>query len=337
MLSRRTFTKLAATTATLAGMGTPAATAGTGAASTRPVSGLGPLRHVRTELLDIAYHESGPADGPVVLLGHGWPYSPHAFTDVVPALVHRGHRVLTPYLRGHGETRFRAVSTSRSGQQAAMGADWLAFLDALRVDRALFAGYDWGGRGLCVAAALWPERCAGLVSVNSYLVQDLSAATRPGKPSVESAQWYFYYFLTERGRNGLTENAKELAREVWTRNSPTWRFTEADLNRAAGLWTNPDYVPVVLHSYRHRLLAAEGDPRYADLEARLARLPRITVPAVTLDGLDDGNFPATDGTASAKYFTGPRVHHQVAGAGHNLPQERPKAFVNAVLQVARLR
>ncbi|GAA2777659.1 alpha/beta fold hydrolase [Crossiella cryophila] len=363
MLTRRTFTKLITTgaaTATLTGVSTAAAKAQTEprtgmardeapaqdkpSASDRPsTSGapgwrsLGPIRQVRTELLDIAYHESGPATGPVVLLGYGWPYSPLAYAEVAPALARRGYRVLIPYLRGQGTTRFRSPNTMRSGQQAALGSDWIAFMDALKIPKAIFGGYDWGGRGLCVAAALWPERCLGLVSVNNYLVQNLSLARMPLAPSIESAQWYFYYFLTERGRNGLTTNTKELTRVVWQRNSPTWRFTEQDLDQAVSIFQNPDYVDIVLHNYRHRLLTEPGDPRYDDLESKLLTQPRITVPTVTLDGLDDGNFPPTNGTPSAKFFTGPRVHHQVPGAGHNLPQERPKAFLNAVLEVTRLR
>jgi pimeloyl-ACP methyl ester carboxylesterase len=337
MINRRTFTKVVTAGAATASLGGFSAGEALAEDSSKPFRGLGPIKHVHTDLLDVAYYEAGPADGKVVLLGHGWPYSPFAFVDVVPDLVRRGYRVLVPYLRGHGPTRFLSDDTFRSGQQAALGSDVIAFLDALKIPRAIFGGYDWGGRGMCVAAALWPERCAGLVSVNSYLVQNLALAKIPLMPSIESAQWYFYYFLTERGKAGLTQNTKELARVVWTRNSPTWKFTEADLDRAAALFDNPDYVSVVLHVYRHRLLTEPGDPRYDALEAQLLKQPPIKVPTVTLDGLDDGNFPPTDGTSSALHFTGPRVHHQIPGAGHNLPQERPKAFVNAILEVAHLR
>lgn len=333
MITRRTFGKAVGAGAAVASLtGVPASAAA-------PASrGLGQLKKVRTDLLEIAYYEAGPATGPVVLLGHGWPYSPYAFDQVVPELVRRGYRVLTPYLRGHGQTVFLSADTFRSGQQAALGSDWIAFMDALKIPRAIFAGYDWGGRGLCVAAALWPEHCAALVSVNSYLVQNLDPklASNPVAPAIEAAQWYFDYFTTERGKRGLTQNRKEIARVVWTKNSPTWHYTEADLNRAAALMTNPDYVAVVLHVYRHRRLTEPGDPRYDDLEALLRKQPPITVPTVTLDGKDDGNFPWTDGTASAARFTGPRVHHVVPGAGHNLPQEKPHAFVRAVFEAARL-
>lgn len=333
MISRRTFGKVVGAGAATASLASVATTA-----TATPPRGLGRLKKVRTDLLEIAYYEAGPADGPVVLLGHGWPYSPYAFTEVVPELVRRGYRVLTPFLRGHGETVFLSADTFRSGQQAALGSDWIAFMDALHVPKAIFAGYDWGGRGLCVAAALWPERCVALVSVNSYLVQNLDPklAVIPAAPAVEAAQWYFDYFTTERGKNGLTQNRKEIARVVWTKNSPTWHYTEADLDRAATLMTNPDYVAVVLHVYRHRRLTEQGDPRYDALEARLRQQPPITVPAVTLDGKDDGNFPWTDGKPSAFHFTGPRVHHVVQGAGHNLPQEKPHAFVKAILEAARL-
>ena len=210
-------------------------------------------------------------------------------------------------------------------------------MDALAIPRAIFAGHDWGGRAACVAAALWPERCAGIISVNSYLIQDISSAMTPIRPDLEAGLWYFYYFLTERGRAGLAAHRTEIARVIWLRNSPDWQFDDATLQRAAVAFDNPDYVDVVLHSYRHRLGSAPGYPVYDDLEKKLALQPAITVPAVTLDGLADGNFPATDGSASARHFTGPRVHHQVPNAGHNLPQEAPDAFANAILELAHLR
>ncbi len=301
-----------------------------------PLPRLEPTRSARAGDLDVAYHEDGPPDGEVVLLLHGFPYDVHSYVDVVPLLAAAGRRVLVPYLRGHGPTRFLSSETMRSGQQAALGADTLAFMDALGVDRAVLAGYDWGGRAACVVAALWPERCTGIVSVNSYLVQDIRASTAPIRPDLEAGFWYFFYFLTERGRLGLAANRRAIAEVIWTRNSPAWTFDDATLDRAARAFENPDYVEVVIHSYRHRLGYAPGDPRYADLEARLAAQPPIPVPAVTLDGLADGNFPATDGGPSAVHFTGPRRHHQVPNAGHNLPQEAPDTFAAAVLEVATL-
>jgi len=295
------------------------------------------LRYVRTDALEVAYFEAGPSDGEVALLLHGFPYDIHSYVDVIPRLVEAGHRVIAPYLRGHGPTRFLDSAAPRSGQQAAIGTDVIALMDALDIPRAIFAGYDWGGRVVCVAAALWPERCAGIVSVNSYLIQDVSLAMTPIRPDLEAGFWYFYYFLTERGRAGLTANRREIARVIWTRNSPNWHFDDATLERAAVAFDNPDYVDVVLHSYRHRLGYAPSYPPYDQIEKKLAARPAITVPAVTLDGLADGNFPATDGSTSARHFTGPRVHHQVPNAGHSLPQESPDAFASAVLELAHLR
>jgi pimeloyl-ACP methyl ester carboxylesterase len=297
---------------------------------------LEPLASVRTDLLEVAYYEAGPGDGQAVLLLHGFPYDVHSYVDVAPRLAEAGRRVLVPYLRGHGPTRFLDPATMRSGQQAALGADVVAFLDALGISRAVLAGYDWGGRAANVVAALWPERCAGLVSVNSYLVQDISAASTPLSPHLEAGFWYFYYFLTERGRAGLTAHRREIAEVIWTRNSPAWSFDDATLDRAADAFDNPDFVDVVVHSYRHRLGYAPGDRAYDELEDRLAGRPQIPVPTVTLDGLADGNFPATDGTPSAEHFSGPRVHHRVPRAGHNLPQEAPDAFAAAALEVTSL-
>lgn len=297
---------------------------------------LDPVRFVRTDVLGIAYYEAGPSEGETVLLLHGFPYDIHTYADVIPQLVAAGRRVIVPYLRGHGPTHFLDGATPRSGQQAALGADVIALMEALVIPHAILAGHDWGGRAACIVAALWPERCSGLVSVNGYLIQDIAAAVTPIRPDLEAGLWYFYYFLTERGRAGLTANRRDIARVIWTRNSPEWRFDEATLDRAAAAFANPDYVEVVLHSYRHRLGLAPGDPRYDHIEAQLAARPSIPVPAVTLDGLADGNFPATDGSASVPHFTGPRVHHQVPHAGHNLPQEAPDAFVAAILELATL-
>ena len=297
---------------------------------------LAPLRRAITRTLDIAYCELGPEDGPPVILLHGYPYDIHSYVDVAPLLAERGYRVLVPYLRGHGGTVFRDPTTPRSGQQAAIGADVIDFMDATGISRAVLAGYDWGGRAACVVAALWPDRVAGLVSVNGYLIQDLAASAIPLRPDLEAGFWYFFYFLTERGRIGLTEHRREIAEVIWRRNSPAWSWDAATLDRAAEAFDNPDYVDVVLHSYRHRLGYAAGADEYAALENRLASLPAITVPTVTLDGEADGNFPATDGSAGARHFMGPRVHHRVPGAGHNLPQEAPQAFADAVTEVLSL-
>jgi pimeloyl-ACP methyl ester carboxylesterase len=295
-----------------------------------------PYRRVTTDLLEVAYHEAGPATGPPVVLLHGFPYDIHSYVEVAPLLAKFGYRVIVPYLRGHGPTRFLRPDTPRSGQQAALGADVIALMDALAIPRAVLAGYDWGGRAACVAAALQPERVTGLVSVNSYLVQDIGTAMHPLRPDLEAGFWYFFYFLTERGRAGLAANRRQLAEVIWRRNSPKWAFGSGELDRAAQAFDNPDYVDVVIHSYRHRLGEAAGAPDYAEAEAALARVPAITVPTVTLDGTADGNFPATDGNPTAAHFTGSRVHHQVPDAGHNLPQEAPTAFADAIREVSEL-
>jgi pimeloyl-ACP methyl ester carboxylesterase len=298
-----------------------------------PLLRLEPLRHIDAGVLDVAYFEAGPADGPVVMLLHGFPYDIHSYVDVAPQLAAKGCRVVVPYLRGYGPTRFRDSATPRSGEQAAMGADLMALMDALHIERAVFAGYDWGGRAACVAAALWPERCIGLVSVNGYLIQDIAKAMVPAKPEREVALWYQYYFQLERGRAGLAADRRGIARILWEQWSPNWAFDDANLERTAVAHDNPDYVDVVIHSYRHRFGLADGDPRYADIQRRLAALPVITVPAITLDGDGDGVAPATDGAAQAGKFTGRRTHRVIPGAGHNLPQEEPDAFAAAVMEM----
>ncbi|HEX5858379.1 MAG TPA: alpha/beta hydrolase [Microbacterium sp.] len=293
-----------------------------------------PTRTVAAGELSVAYVDAGdPSAEPVVLL-HGYPYDVHSYVEVIPLLVEAGFRVLVPYLRGHGATRFLDPAADRSGQQAALGADVLAFVDALALEQPILAGHDWGGRAACVVAALWPERISGLVSVNGYLIQDIAAAGTPISPDLEAGFWYFWYFATDRGAAGLRRHRREIARVIWRRNSPEWGFTDADLERAAAAFENPDYVDVVIHSYRHRLGLAPGSPRYEELERRLAASPAITVPTITLDGMADGNFPATDGSQHATLFTGPREHRCIPHAGHNLPAEAPDAFAAAVLAVA---
>jgi pimeloyl-ACP methyl ester carboxylesterase len=294
---------------------------------------LEPLRHVDAGALTIAYFEAGPADGPVVMLLHGFPYDIHSYVDVAPILASGGCRVIVPYLRGYGPTRFRDKATPRSGEQAAVGADLIALMDALGIKRAVFAGYDWGGRAACIGAALWPDRCAGLVSVNSYLIQDIARVMVPAKPEREVPLWYQYYFQLERGRAGLAANRRDIARILWRQWSPNWHFDDATFERTAIAHDNADYVDVVIHSYRHRFGLAEGDPQYADLQRRLAALPPVTVPTITLDGEGDGVAAPTDGTASAAKFTGRRIHRLVPRAGHNLPQEEPEVFAKAVMEL----
>ncbi|WP_237682555.1 alpha/beta fold hydrolase [Microbacterium sp. B19(2022)] len=284
--------------------------------------------------LSVSYFDLGdPQADPVVLL-HGYPYDVHSYVEVAPMLVEAGYRAIVPYLRGHGDTRFRDRDAPRTGEQAALGSDLLAFIDALDLDEPVLAGYDWGGRAACVVAALWPERISGLVSVNGYLIQNIAASQTPIRPDLEAGFWYFWYFATDRGRRGLDANRREIADVIWRRNSPEWAFSDAEMDRAAAAFDNPDYVDVVIHSYRHRLGLAPGAPKYEDLEHALASAPPISVPTITLDGEADGNFPATDGTPQAHLFTGPREHRRVPHAGHHLPAEAPHAFAQAVADVA---
>lgn len=294
-----------------------------------------PLRHVRAGVLDIAYFEQGPTAGPPVVLMHGFPYDIHSYREVAPLLANAGCRVLVPYLRGYGGTRFVNASTLRSGEQAALGADLLAFLDGLGIERAVLAGYDWGGRAACVVAALWPERCAGLVSVNSYNIQNIARAMEPEAPEKELRLWYQYYLHGERGRAGLEQNRRAFSKLLWQLWSPTWRFDDATFEQSAAAFDNPDFVEVVVHSYRHRYALVPGDPAYANIEAKLAQQPVITVPSITLDGADDGVRPPADASVHAARFSALRDHQILDGVGHNLPQEAPQEFAMAVLELVR--
>ncbi|NYE62931.1 pimeloyl-ACP methyl ester carboxylesterase [Duganella sp. 1224] len=311
-----------------------AAAASSSAAAARRLAGM-PTRQVEAGVLDVGYHQAGPENGHPVILLHGFPYDIHSYAEVAPRLAAQGYRVIVPYLRGHGSTRFLDPATPRAGQQAALGQDVIDLMDALHIPEAVLAGYDWGGRAACVAAAMKPTRCVGLVAVNGYLIQDIGRAATPAPAPVEAGLWYQYYFLTERGRAGLTANRAAIARVLWKHNSPAWRFDDASFARAARAFDNPDYVDVVLHAYRHRLGQAAGYPDYEETEALLAAQPVIKSPAITLDGLADGLLPATDGRADAARFSGPRQHRQIPGAGHNLPQEAPRAFADAVAALAR--
>lgn len=292
------------------------------------------LRTVHAGVLEIAYLESGDPAGTPVFLMHGFPYDVHAFDEVAAILAAKGFRVIVPYLRGFGPTRFLHSHTPRSGEQAALGADLLALMDTLRIDRALLAGYDWGGRAACVIAALWPQRCAGLVSLNSYNIHDVARAMEPDTPANERSLWYQYYFHNERGRAGLTTHRRNLIRLLWQDWSPSWNFDGATFERSAPSFDNPDFVDVVIHSYRVRYGLVEGDPAYAAIERQLAALPAISVPSITFDGEDDGVRPPASAQASAHRFSGRRSHRIVPGAGHNLPQERPEIFAQAVIELA---
>ena len=294
------------------------------------------LQHVEAGVLDIAYFEAGPADGPTVLLMHGFPYDIHAYAEVAPVLAAQGCHVIVPYLRGYGETRFLSDATPRSGEQAALGADLLALMDALHIPRAVLAGYDWGGRAACVVAALWPERCAGLVSFNSYNIQNIAKGMQPDTAENEHRLWYQYYFHSERGRAGLAKDRRGVTRLLWRLWSPTWSFDEATFECSAAAFDHPDFVDVVIHSYRHRFGLVPGDPAYAYIENRLAAQPPITVPTITFDGADDGVRSPADASAHAARFTGPRSHRVVPGVGHNMPQEVPRVFADAVLELVPL-
>jgi pimeloyl-ACP methyl ester carboxylesterase len=296
---------------------------------------LQPLRHITAGVLDVALYQTGPVDGPPVFLMHGFPYDIHAYAEVAPLLAAQGCRVYVPFLRGFGATRFLSDATPRSGEQAALGADLLALMDALAVPRAVLAGYDWGGRAACVVAALWPGRCAGLVSLNSYNIQNIAKAMQPDTPANEHSLWYQYYFHSERGRAGLAADRRAFCRLLWKLWSPTWVFDDATFERSAAAFDNPDFVDVVIQSYRHRFGLEAGDPALTGIEERLAAQPAISVPSITFDGADDGVRPPADAAQHARFFTGPRTHRIVPGAGHNLPQEKPQVFASAVLELVQ--
>jgi pimeloyl-ACP methyl ester carboxylesterase len=296
---------------------------------------LKPLRFLNAGAVNIAFFEAGPEDGPPVFLMHGFPYDIHAYSEVASILVTQGCRVYVPYLRGFGPTRFLNDTTPRSGEQAALGADLLALMDALGVSEAVLAGYDWGGRAACVVAALWPERCSGLLSFNSYNIQNIARAMIPDTPENEHSLWYQYYFHSERGRAGVAKDRRGICKLLWKLWSPTWAFDEATFERSAAAFDNPDFVDVVIQSYRHRFGLAPGDPAYAEIERRLNLQPAITVPAITFDGADDGVRPPASAAQHGHLFTGPRSHRLVPGVGHNMPQEVPRVFADAVMELVR--
>ncbi|MBX9698309.1 MAG: alpha/beta hydrolase [Acetobacteraceae bacterium] len=294
-----------------------------------------PIRTCRTPTLEIAYEESGPSAGPTVVLLHGFPYAPRGYDAVVAILAAQGRRCLVPYLRGYGPTRFLDAATPRSGQQAALGRDLLDFLDALAIPRAVLCGYDWGGRAACIVAALWPERAAGLVSCTGYNIQDIAASVRPAPPEQECRNWYQYYLHGERGRAGLTAFRRDYARLLWRQWSPDWAFDEATFAASADAFDNPDFVEVVVHSYRHRYGYAPGDPTLEPIEARLAAQPRIGVPTIAPHGESDGIGLVQTSEGHHRFFTGPYERRVFPRVGHNPPQEAPEAFARCVLDLAR--
>jgi pimeloyl-ACP methyl ester carboxylesterase len=293
------------------------------------------VKHVRTPVLEFAYEEGGPAGGLPVILLHGFPYDPRAFDAVVADLNAAGVGTIVPYLRGYGPTRFLSSETFRSGEQAALGQDLLELMDALEIAQAVVAGFDWGGRAACVVAALWPERVHGLVTYAGYQIQDIARSAQPADPEQERRFWYQYYFQTERGRNGLAASRADLGRLLWKLWSPSWNFDEAIYRRTAASFDNDDFVAVVIHSYRHRMGNAAGDPRYATIEARLAALPKIGVPTIVIHGAADDVSPAEKSEGHQRHFTGRYERLVFPNVGHNPPQEAPEDFARAVLDLCR--
>jgi pimeloyl-ACP methyl ester carboxylesterase len=294
------------------------------------------LKHVSAGVLDIAYFDLGPTQGIPTILLHGFPYDVYAYEEVASDLAASGHRCVVPFLRGYGPTRFLSPDTRRSGEQAALSADLLALMDALGIEKAILGGYDWGGRAACIVAALWPERVIGLVSAGTgYNIQDITQAANPGPPDQEARDWYQYYFHTDRGKKGLEQQRRQICRFLWQTWSPTWSFIDATFERSAAAFDNPDFVDVVIHSYRHRYGIVPGDPAYAEIEARLAKQPDISISTVVLLGADDGVDPPSSNDKDAVHFRGFYRRCVIPGVGHNVPQEAPAAFSEGVRELLR--
>jgi len=303
-----------------------------------PVNGtsFGPLKQIDAGPLNVGYAEAGPANGPAVVLLHGWPYDIYSFVEVAPILASAGYRVIVPYVRGYGTTRFKSDATFRNGQPSAVALDVTDLMDALKIDKAILAGFDWGARSADVVAALWPERCKALVSVSGYLIGSQASGKLPLPPNAEYQWWYQYYFATDRGQRGYEKYRRDFAKLIWQLASPKWNFDDATFDRSAASFENPDHVSIVIHNYRWRLGLAEGEAKYDDLERKLAAGPVIAVPTITLEG-DDNGAPHPPPSAYAKQFSGPYEHRTITGGiGHNLPQEAPEAFAKAVIDVDRL-
>jgi pimeloyl-ACP methyl ester carboxylesterase len=293
------------------------------------------LKHIDAGLLNVGYAEAGPADGAPVILLHGWPYDIHSFVDVAPLLASAGYRVIVPYLRGYGTTRFLSDATVRNGQPSAVAVDTIALMDALRIEKATLAGFDWGARTANIVAALWPERCKAMVSVSGYLIGNPEAERKPLPPQAELQWWYQFYFATERGREGYDKYRHDFSKLIWQLASPKWEFDDATFDRSAKAFDNPDHVAVAIHNYRWRLGLAEGERKYDDLEKKLAQRPLITVPTITMEG-DANGAPHPEPAAYAKMFSGKYSHRTIAGGiGHNLPQEAPQSFAEAVADVTK--
>jgi pimeloyl-ACP methyl ester carboxylesterase len=295
-----------------------------------------PLKQINAELLDIGYAEAGPADGPAVILLHGWPYDIYSFVDVTPLLAQAGFRVIVPYLRGYGTTRFLSTDTFRNGQPAAVAADIVALMDALKIEKATLAGFDWGARTANIIAAAYPARCKAMVSVSGYLISSQESGRMPLPPSAELQWWYQFYFATERGREGYDKYRHDFSKLIWQLASPQWKFDDATFDRSAKSFENPDHVAIVIHNYRWRMALAESEPRYADLDKIIAAAPAISVPTITMEG-DANGAPHPPPAAYAKKFSGKYEHRDIKGGiGHNLPQEAPQAFAQAVVDVTAL-
>jgi pimeloyl-ACP methyl ester carboxylesterase len=314
----------------------PSKAKSTGARPVKPGThtSFGPLKQIDAGVLNVGYAEAGPATGAAVILLHGWPYDIHSFVDVAPVLAQAGYRVIVPYLRGYGSTRFLSGDTVRNGQPSAIAVDTIALMDALKIEKATLAGFDWGARTANIMAALWPERCKAMVSVSGYLIGSQEAGKMPLPPKAELQWWYQYYFATERGRAGYDKYRHDFAKLIWQLASPKWNFDDATFDRSAAAFDNPDHVAIVVHNYRWRLGLAEGEPKYADLEKRLAGAPVIAVPTITLEG-DANGAPHPDPGSYAAKFSGKYAQRTITGGiGHNLPQEAPQAFADAIVEVA---
>jgi pimeloyl-ACP methyl ester carboxylesterase len=294
----------------------------------------GPLKQIDAGVLNIGYAEAGPANGPVVILLHGWPYDIHSFVDVAPMLAEAGYRVIVPHLRGYGTTRFLSGETVRNGQPAALAVDLMALLDALKIEKPILGGFDWGARTVNIFSVLWPERCKATVSVSGYLIGSQEAGKTPLPPEAELQWWYQFYFATDRGRAGYEKYRHEFSKLIWRSASPKWAFDDVTFTRSAAAFDNPDHVDIVIHNYRWRLGLAQGEPKYDALDKRLAEFPVITVPTITLEG-DANGAPHSEPSAYARKFTGKYEHRLISGGiGHNLPQEAPQAFAQAIVDIA---
>jgi pimeloyl-ACP methyl ester carboxylesterase len=333
---RRSFLTRAAMAAAATGLTSGAPARATETAANAPPTSLGPIKQIDAGALSVGYAEVGPADGSPVILLHGWPYDIHTYADVAPLLAAKGHRVIVPHLRGYGTTRFLSSGTMRNAQQSALAADIVALMDALGLDRAVIGGCDWGARTANIIAALFPERCAALVSVSGYLIGNPQLGMTPLPPKAELQWWYQFYFATERGRAGYAAHTREFARLIWELASPRWRFDDATFERSAKALDNPDHVAIVIHNYRWRLGLAEGEAQYDTFEHRLAAAPAIAVPTITLEG-DANGAPHPDPSSYARMFTGKYEHRLIeGGVGHNLPQEAPVAFAQAIVDAAQM-